>query len=301
MLKTYSSGIMNRSKRAIYRLDSVSRPFYVYCLFYAKNPCNITYNKNHVFYVGKAKNTTILAYRREREHIREAYKEESWNFHKSRKIRLLEKQGYYIMSKVLEEFQLENEAYNAERKWEKFFCNNGNNLTNMLECGIKYLGSGVDHPSFDPKLREHSEEIIKLYTISFWSIQKICKYFNVSQKTIKKILFQESNNKQRSKNLRSNIWEQQKEIVRLYKDNIATNKLAKKYKCSTNTIINILRANNILIRSRAPLKKSSKAWLKKDQIIKEFTSGKSRQYLCQKYRCDKKSTLIPILTEAGLI
>lgn len=292
---------MNKSKRAIYRLDSVSKPFYVYCLFYSKSKTNTRYNKNYVFYVGKAKNSIMLAYRREREHIREAYITQSWNFHKSRKIRLLEKQGYYIMSKVLGEFYSEDKAYNAERKWEKIFLNNGNDLTNMVSCGIKYLGSGQDHPSFDPKLRKNNQKIIKLYTIEFWPIQKICRYYNISQKTVKKILFQESNNTQRIKNLRSNVWKKQKEIVLLYQNYVSTNKIAKKYKCAANTVVSILRSNNVKIRPRSPLKKSSKAWLKKDQIIKEFISGKSKQYLSQKYRCDQKSTLTPILKEAGLI
>ncbi len=292
---------MNKCKRAIYRLDSVSKPFYVYCLYYSKTPKNIRYNKNYVFYVGKAKNSTVLAYRREREHIREAYIPVSWNFHKSRKIRLLETQGYYIMSKVLGEFYSENKAYSAERRWEKFFLNNGNDLTNMIPCGVKSLGSGEKHPSFNPKLRKNSQKIIRLYTVEFWPIQRICRYYNISQKTVKKILFQESNNKQRIKNLRSAVWKKQKEIVSSYQKNISTNKLAKKYKCAANTIISILQFNNITIRPRSRLKKSSKAWIKKDQIIREFLSGKSREYLCKKYKCDAKCTLTPILREANLI
>lgn len=64
---------MNKCKRAIYRLDSVSKSFYVYCLYYSKTPKNIRYNKNHVFYVGKAKNPTILAYRRKREQNLRSY------------------------------------------------------------------------------------------------------------------------------------------------------------------------------------------------------------------------------------
>jgi len=292
---------MNKCKRPIYRLDPVSKPFYVYCLFYSTKSTNTKFNKKNVFYVGKAKNPTILAYRREREHIREAYIKASWNFHKSRKIRLLEKNGYYIMSKVLDEFTSEDKAYNAERKWEKFFLDNGNDLTNMIPCGVKALGSGKHHPSFDPKLRKNSKKIIKLYTIEFWSIQKICRYYDLSQKTIKKILFQESNNKQRSKNLRSSVWRKQKEIVSLYKNKISTNKLAKKYNCAATTIISVLKSNDIKIRPRSRLKKSSKAWLKKDQILKEFLSGKSRKYLCKKYKCDNKCTLSPMLREAGLV
>lgn len=54
---------MNKYKRAIYRLDSVSKSFYVYCLYYSKTPKNIRYNKNHA----------ILAYRRKREHNLRSY------------------------------------------------------------------------------------------------------------------------------------------------------------------------------------------------------------------------------------
>jgi len=47
--------------------------------------------------------------------------------------------------------------------------------------------------------------------------------------------------------------------------------------------------------------KSSKAWLVKDKIIKEFLSGKSKKDLSKKYKCDIKCTLNPILEETGLI
>ena len=177
---------MNKSRRAIYRLDSVNKLFYTYCLFYSVDPNKTRHNKNFVFYVGKAKRPTILAHRREREHIREAYHKTSWHFHKSRKIRLLEKKGYFIMSKVLEEFDDETEAYLSEKKWQKIFLDNGNDLTNMIQCGIKSVGSGKDHPSFNTKIRKSSTKIINRYTNDFWSIQKICRYYKISQKTAKK-------------------------------------------------------------------------------------------------------------------
>jgi hypothetical protein len=273
----------------------------VYCLYYSKDKNCTKYNKKYVFYVGKAKNTSILSYRREREHIRESYKKECWNFHKSRKIRMLEKQKYFIMSKVLEEFNTEEEAYKAEYKWEKFFLNNGNDLTNMIKCGVKSLDSGPGHPSYNKELRKDSKKIIKLYNIDFWPIQKICRFFKLSQKTVKKILFEESENKQRIKNLRSPIWKSQKNIVSLYKENISSAELGKKYGCPSTTILDILKANNVTIRPRSRQKKSSKAWLIKDKIIREFLSGKSKQDLCKKYKCDIKCTLNPMLEEAGLI
>jgi hypothetical protein len=292
---------MNNSKRAIYRLDQVSNKFYVYCLYYSKDKNYTKYNKKYVFYVGKAKNTPVLSYRREREHIRESYQKEYWNFHKSRKIRILEKQRYFIMSKVLEEFNTEEESYKAEYKWEKFFLNNGNDLTNMIKCGIKSLGSGPGHPAYNQELRKDGKKIIKLYTIDFWPIQKICRHFKLSQKTVKKILFEESNNKQRTKNLRSPIWKNQKNIVRLYKENMPSAELGKKYGCPSTTILDVLRANNVPVRQRSKQKKSSKAWLIKDKIIREFLSGKSKKDLCKKYKCDTKCTLNPMLEEAGLI
>jgi hypothetical protein len=292
---------MNKSRRAIYRLDSVNKLFYTYCLFYSVDPNKTRHNKNFVFYVGKAKRPTILAHRREREHIREAYHKTSWHFHKSRKIRLLEKKGYFIMSKVLEEFDDETEAYLSEKKWQKIFLDNGNDLTNMIQCGIKSVGSGKDHPSFNTKIRKSSTKIINRYTNDFWSIQKICRYYKISQKTAKKILFEESNLKQRPKNLRSTVWASSKGIIAAYQQGIPAYKLAQKYKCAINTITYILRTNNIQIRTKHKPRKSSRAWQHKHKIIKYFLSGKTKTWISQKYKCDISCTINPILKEANLL
>jgi len=221
------------------------------------------------------------------------------DFHKSRKIRLLEKQGYFIMSKVLEEFDDEDSAYSAEAKWEKFFINNGNNLSNMIKCGFKSIGSGSDHPSFNFEIRKHSKKIINLYAKDFWPIQKICRHYKLSQKTVKKILFQEANIKQRSKSLRNPVWKHQEDIIN-QKNDLSSYKIAKKYKCSPGIILIILKKNNIKIKNSHPRVKSSKAWLFKDKIVKEFLSGKSKKDLSKKYKCDIKCTLNPILEEAVL-
>jgi len=51
---------MNKCKRAIYRLDSVSKPFYVCCLYYSKTPKNIGYNKNlESFYLESPENICV--------------------------------------------------------------------------------------------------------------------------------------------------------------------------------------------------------------------------------------------------
>ena len=291
---------MNKSKRMIYRLDPVNKPFYTYCLFYSKDKNDVTFTENSVFYVGKGKNVKILANRREREHIRESYQEEYFDFHKSRKIRLLESEGYFIMSKVLEEFNDEDSSYASEEKWENYFLANGNDLTNMIKCGIKSVGSGENHPSFSLELRKDSSEIIRLYNEEFWPIQKICRHYNLSQKTVKKILFEESNNKQRDKNLRSDIWKFKNQIILSYQVGIPSYKLAKEYKCSINTILSLLRQNNIEIRGKHPQLKSSKDWDQKEEIVNEYLSGKSIDYFSKKYKCDKVSTIDPILKEAGI-
>lgn len=292
---------MNRSKRSIYRLDEVSKKFYTYCLFYSLDRLNTSYNEDYVFYVGKAKNTSVLAYRREREHIREAYLESHLDYHKSRKIRLLEESGYFIMSKVLEEFDHEDDSYNSESKWQKYFIERGNDLTNMIECGHKFCGSGENHPSFDKSLRENSEEIIKLYTVELWPIQRICRHYKLSQKTVKKILFMESNNKQRTKNIRSEVWKYQREIIDDYASGIPAYKLCKKYNCAINTITNILRSNGVKVRGRCPPEKSSQAWKFKEDIIKDYMSGYNKKDLSKKYKCDIVCTINKILKEACLI
>ena len=87
------------------------------------------------------------------------------------------------------------------------------------------------------------------------------------------------------------------QIILSYQVGIPSYKLAKEYKCSINTILSLLRQNNIEIRGKHPQLKSSKDWDQKEEIVNEYLSGKSIDYFSKKYKCDKVSTIDPILKE----
>jgi hypothetical protein len=282
----------NRSKRAIYRLDPVGKKFYTYCLFYSCDKTNDVFDATKVFYIGKATNTQILAFRREREHIRDAYSKHYELYHRSRKIRLLEESGNYIMSKVLYETDCENDAYTSEIEWYDFFSKT-NDLTNMVPCG-KGTGSGLSHPGYNPLLRLHSAEIIKLYNETFWSMQRICRHF------VKKILFEDASVPQHPKDYRGDMRQNTADISLQYKNGVAAYKIAKQYKCSSNLILTILKENNIEIKGMHPQMKSSTAWGSKELIVEDYKSGISMTLLAKKYKCDIKCTIIPILQEANI-
>ncbi len=298
MEKYNLSKLSNRSKRAIHRLDPVEKKFYTYCLFYSSDKDNTIFDPTKVFYVGKATNTKILAFRRERDHIRDAYCKHYESYHRSRKIRLLEDNGNFIMSKVLYETDCENDAYTSEIEWYNFFSKT-NDLTNMVPCGGG-TGSGEAHPSYNPLLRLHSDEIIKLYNENFWSIQRICRHYKISQKTVKKILFSDDKVVQHNKDYRGDMRQNTSDIILQYKNGISAYKIAKHYKCSSNLILTILKENSIDIRGQHPQLKGSSVWNCKEQIIEEYKAGSSLSFLAKKYKCDIKCTLVPILTEANI-
>lgn len=298
MEKYNLSKLSNRSKRAIYRLDPVEKKFYTYCLFYSSDKTNTIFDPTKVFYIGKATNTQILALRREREHMRDAYSKNYESYHRSRKIRLLEETSNYIMSKVLYETDCENDAYASEIEWYNIFSKT-NDLTNMVPCGGG-TGSGASHPSYNPLLRLHSDEIIKLYNENFWSIQRICRHYKLSQKTVKKILFAQASVTQHPKDYRGDMRQNTADIISQYKNGIASYKIAKHYKCSSNLILTILKENGIEIKGKHPQLKSSSAWDYKELIVEEYKAGVSMTLLAKKYKCDIKCTLIPILEEANI-
>lgn len=175
MIKKYTK------KRKVHRLDPTDSDYYVYALFYSKSKENNELDQDTIFYIGKAKNKEFDCLRRENKHMEEAYSKSHETFHKSRKIQKLENDGFFIMSTVLENFKTETDAYEGEYKWYMFFKNRGNELTNMVECGISSVGSGENHPSYDFKIREHSNEIKKLYILEHWPIQRIATHFKKSE------------------------------------------------------------------------------------------------------------------------
>ena len=176
--------IKYKKQRKVKRLDNTNSKFYVYALFWANHDQDTEIVKENIFYVGKAKNKEFPCLRRENKHMEEAYAKSHKHFHKSRKIRQLEQNGKHIMSTILEEFDDELSAYEGELKWYKKIKKWGNDLTNMIDCGIDAVGSGENHPSYDFKIREKSEEIKNLYENKMWSLAKISKHFQKSSKII---------------------------------------------------------------------------------------------------------------------
>ena len=273
-----------KKKRTVHRIDETTSPFYVYCLYWSNNIENIEYIENNVFYVGKAKNKEFDCLRRENKHLEEAYKKSHWNFHKSRKIRNLEESGNFIMSKILEEFNDEISAYQAEIKWFNYFKNNGLDLTNMVECGISWVGSGESHPSYDFKIREKSKQIKNLYVENLWSISKIANEFKKSSKIIKQILSKEGV-KFRKKNIRQPLWLKKNEILEKYKEGHSLNKLSLEYNGSVNFFSNMLKDLGCEIKGTEHYKRSD-AWKHVNEIKKLHKDGKTLKFICQKYKCD---------------
>jgi len=281
-----------KKKRKVSRLDETSYPYYVYCLFYSDDVNNTSYDENKVFYVGKAKNKHYSCLRRENKHMEDAYSKTHYHFHKSRKIRHLEENGKFIMSKILDECQTETDSYEKEFSWFIYFKNKGLDLTNMVECGISWVGSGENHPSYDKEMREKSLEIVDMYVNKLWSIQKISKFFNKSSKIIKTIL-SEQNIMLRQKHIRSSLWTKKSEIIDKYNDGLSLNKLSQQYNCSMSHVREIISSEGITIKNNRLLKRSS-AWKNKEEIITLFKNKKSKKEICNTYNCDI-STLNSIL------
>jgi hypothetical protein len=273
-----------KKRRTVHRIDQTISPFYVYCLFWSKTKENTEYVEKNVFYIGKAKNKEFDCLRRENKHMEEAYRESHWDFHKSRKIRNLEKTGKFIMSKILEEFDDEFLAYEAELKWFNYFKEQELDLTNMVECGIGWLGSGESHPSYDFKIREKSKTIKKMYVEDLWSVQKIAKKFKKSSKIIKQILFKEGIIF-RKKNIRNPLWLKKEEILEKYKNGYSLNKLALEYGGSINFFSSMLKDLGCEIK-KTNFYKRSNAWNYVDDIINLHKNGKTLKFICEKYDCD---------------
>ena len=274
-----------KKRRVVHRIDETTSPFYVYCLFWSNKKGKTKYKEKNVFYIGKAKNKEFNCLRRENKHLEEAYRKSHWNFHKSRKIRILEENGKFIMSRVLEEFDDELSAYEAELKWYNYFKKLGLDLTNMVECGLHSLGSGEAHPSFDSKIRKKSDDIKKLYIEDFWSMQKIAKKFKKSSKIIKQILFNEGV-KFREKNIRHPLWAKTDEILEKYNNGYSLNKLTKEYKASVNFFSNMLSGLGCKIRGVHSYKRRANAWNYINDILKLYNDGSTLSSLCKKYKCD---------------
>ena len=276
-----------KKKRKLFKLDKVTAPFYVYCLYYSVTKENTAFNEQTVFYIGKGIWREFDCNRRENRHMEEAYGKRQWDYHKSRKIRQLEASGYIILSKVLEETSTEDEAYKAEIKWYNAFIKKGISLTNMVVCSPSAVGSKEGHPSYDVQTRSQSTEIKRLYEEELWSIQRICREYKKSNGLIKKILAQEGV-AFRQKAIRSPLWLKKTEIIDLYKSGMSLNEISHRYfNCNShvNFFANMLRDEGIKILA-ANERRRSAIWASEREAIALYKEGYSMRYLSEKYDCD---------------
>lgn len=122
---------------------------------------------------------------------------------------------------------------------------------------IRYQNStsGARDLEFD---RDYLADLIELYCIDKWSVNRIAKYFNKSTSFItKRILENNIQLRDRKDNIekpmkkdRPEVWEAEKEIVSLYEKGYTTLEIGKQFKTSNHTINKILKANNITLRKR---------------------------------------------------
>jgi hypothetical protein len=274
-----------KKQRKVFRLDKVTTPFYVYCLYYTTTKENTSFNEQTVFYIGKGIRREFDCNRRENRHMEEAYGKSQWDYHKSRKIRQLEANECVILSKVLEGAATEVEAYKAEIKWYDIFIKKGVSLTNMIACSPSAVGSKEGHPSYDAQIRLQSKEIKRLYEEELWSVQRICKKYEKSNGLIKNILAQESVTF-RQKNIRSPLWLKKTEIIAKYKRGMTLNELSTEYYGSSSGVsmfAKILREEGIDVQ-RNP--RYSSAWNYTDEIINMYKSGCTLRSITEKYNCD---------------
>ena len=274
-----------KKQRKVFKLDKVTTPFYVYCLYYSTTKVNINFNEQTVFYVGKGIWREFDCNRRENRHMEEAYGKSQWDYHKSRKIRQLEASGHIILSKVLEGTATEGEAYEAEIKWYNTFIEKGISLTNMVACSPSAVGSKEGHPSYDVQTRSQSKEIKRLYEEELWSIQRICRKYKKSNGLIKKILAQEDVTF-RQKNIRSSLWLKKAEIIAKYKRGMTLNELSREYYGSSSGVsmfAKMLREEGIDVQ-RKP--RYSSAWKYTNEIIAMHESGCLLKTITKKYNCD---------------
>jgi len=286
-----------KKQRKVYKLDRATTPFFVYCLYYTDSKENIEYNEQNVFYIGKGIWREFDCNRRENRHIEEAYGKKQWDYHKSRKIRQLETDGYLILSKILEGTETEDKAYGAEIKWYNYFLNKGIPLTNMVACGPNAVGSGNGHPSYDSNIRLQSKEIKRLYEEELWTIQRICRFYKKSNGLIKKILAHEGV-EFRQKNIRSPLWLKKNEIVDLYNSGMSLNELSHKY-CNNNSHVaffaKMLRSEGINVLSAGQRRRAT-AWKEIDVVVALYEKGYSMKYISDKYGCDS-SVISEILSQ----
>ena len=277
-----------QKRLSVSKLDTPTKEFYVYCLYYSETQEDVKYTEDRVFYIGKAKTKLFPCLRRENKHIQDAYYDKQRaHFPKSRKIRKLLENNCFIMSKILQEYDTEAESFLGEIEWFKYFENKNVKLTNIAECGVQGVGSGAFHPSYNHEIRQNSNEICDLYENHLWSMDRLSKRYNCSSRTIKSIL-DENKISLREDAIRNLLWLKKDEIVKKYDEGYSLNQLAieyKEYSANVSFYSDMLKKLGRTIRQTAEYKRSG-AWKHAQEIISKYNQGILIKELCSQYNCD---------------
>lgn len=211
---------------------------------------------------------------------------------------------------VIEEFETEEKADEAEKFWISFFNSNNSNFGyNLTPGGKKGVGCGPAHPLYGKpaanRLYTNEEEkvICERYSNEQIPITQLAEIYDCTESCIFNILnrhntpilgnavfskgkhhspeteFQEGQISPRRLEL------PEEEIIRQYlEDKLSTTEIAKKYDTHRTTIIRLLERNKIEMRNRGFYSKGKKA-------INRLFSDKKEQEICQEYQGSRISTI----------
>lgn len=148
------------------------------------------------------------------------------------------------------------EKYKCDKGTIKIICNDILRTASESQ-QIRYQNStsGARDLEFD---RDYLADLIELYCIDKWSINRIANYFSKSTSFVtKRILENNIQLRDRKDNIekpmkkdRPEVWEAEKEIVSLYEKGYTLSDLGRKYKCNNLLIRQILTQNSIKIRNK---------------------------------------------------
>lgn len=170
-------------------------------------------------------------------------------------------------------------------------------LENFIWRSIPYLGSSKE--SLDAI--EHWY-ITKLNTLTPHGYNTKDKSKDSKSKSIQQT---SESKKQRPAHNRSDVWEHQSEVINLYKNGYSCPEIANELKSSPNIILNILKKNNVPIRSHSetltgrPAHNRSTIWEIQPEIINLYKKGYSCREIAEKFNVS--STTIGNILEKNSI
>lgn len=210
---------------------------------------------------------------------------------------------------IIEEFETEAEADEAEKFWISFFNSRNPQFGyNLTPGGKKGVVCGPAHPLYGKPAAnrlctdEEEKAICARYTNEQLTITQLAEIYECDQTTIHKMLQRNNTpilgnavfSKGRRHSPETEFKEGQilprrldlpeKEIIRQYvEDKLSTTEISKKYDTHRTTIIRLLERNQIEMRNIGFYSKSKKA-------INRLFSDEEEQEICQEYQSSKIST-----------